>query len=333
MEESEALLWLSLCSALTAPQRRGWLEREGSARAAQRALARRGFRLDEQVWQRARKSKFIFRGGPDYPEELTCLHDPPDIVYYRGHFPHPDRPRIGVVGTRRATPQGMFQTARFSRALSERGLVVVSGLARGIDTAALKASLEVAGGFPLAVVACGLDLQYPLENRQLQRWIEAEGLVLSEYPPGSQPQRWHFPARNRLIAALSRLILVVEAPARSGALLTAQHAKSIGRDVLTLPGPLDHRNYQGNLGLLQDGAGLARQPRDVFDALKLSALYLDEYQAFFGTPQAWSERLGLGFEETLAYLALRELDGSVQRLDCGGVHWKGSVFRGSPSTM
>jgi DNA processing protein len=162
-------------------------------------------------------------------------------------------PTIALVGTREPSDYGKRWTRRISVALAQQGFTIVSGMAEGIDTEAHAACLE-AGGRTLAVLGTGVDIVYPPRNQRLYEQILQQGVVLSEYPTGTQPDRSHFPRRNRIIAGLSRAVLVLEAPTKSGALITASLANDYNRDVYVLPGSLDNPRSQGCLGLLSRGA-------------------------------------------------------------------------------
>jgi DNA processing protein len=194
---------------------------------------------------------------PGYPRLLWEIPDPPPVLYYRGSI-DPDEnqgiiPAIGLVGTREPSEYGKRWTRRISIALAQQGFTIISGMAEGIDTEAHQACLEV-GGRTLAILGTGVDLVYPPRNQQLYEQIVQQGLVLSEYPIGTKPDRAHFPRRNRIIAGMSRAVLVLEAPTKSGALITAHLANDYSRDVYVLPGSLDNPRSLGCLGLLSKGA-------------------------------------------------------------------------------
>ncbi len=197
-----------------------------------------------------------------YPRRLLAMEDPPAVLYYKGVLPDINGPVIGVVGTRHASLYGMKQARRMGYGLSHCGAVVVSGGAKGVDTEAMRGALL--GGSPVvAVLGCGVDVVYPAENRSLFRDVENRGCLISEYPPGTGPRSEHFPVRNRIISGLSLGVLVVEAPARSGALITAERALDQGRDVFALPANVDQPSGDGNLQLLRDGAILVRDPWEI----------------------------------------------------------------------
>ena len=174
-----------------------------------------------------------------YPARLRDIFDPPVLLYGKGSLPlFDEEAAIAVVGTRSCTPYGLRCAHRMGYELARQGAVVVSGMAKGIDGAAMRGALQ-AGGFTAAVLGGGVDVVYPAENRRLYEDIAATGVLLSEYPPGTEPLPGHFPVRNRIISGLSLAALVVEAPVRSGALITAHAALDQGRDVFAVPGPID----------------------------------------------------------------------------------------------
>ncbi|MEL6262967.1 MAG: DNA-processing protein DprA [Cyanobacteria bacterium J06626_6] len=192
----------------------------------------------------------------EYPALLLAINDPPPVLYYRGALRLNDIPHaltVGIVGTRRPSAYGKRWTQRLSRGLTNRGAVIVSGLAAGIDTEAHTSCLDH-NGLTVAVLGTGVDVVYPQRNGFLYQRIVAHGLVVSEYPDGIGPDKTHFPQRNRIIAGLSRAVLVAEAPARSGALITARLANDYCREVYALPCALDNQQGEGCLNLIQQGA-------------------------------------------------------------------------------
>jgi len=194
---------------------------------------------------------------PDYPRLLLEIPNFPVTLYYRGEVQSWENqgiaPSIGIVGTRDPSDYGRRWTRRLTTALVDRGFTIVSGLADGIDTEAHRACVE-RGGRTIAVMGTGVDVVYPQRNRDLYQQIVQTGLILSEYPKGTQPDRVHFPQRNRIIAGLCRATLVMEAPKKSGALITAQLANDYNREVYILPGSLDNPRSRGCLELLGQGA-------------------------------------------------------------------------------
>ena len=199
----------------------------------------------------------------EYPGRLQNIYDPPCPLYVKGRLPAIDEEAaVAVVGTRDCTPYGVACAEKLGYGLANGGAVVVSGLAKGIDAAASRGALR-AGGVTVGVVGNGLDVHYPYESRYLYEDIAAAGVLLSEYPPGTEPAKNHFPARNRILSGLSLAALVVEAPERSGALITAETALEQGRDVFAVPGPIDAPNSVGCNRLIRDGAGLVSDAWDI----------------------------------------------------------------------
>jgi DNA processing protein len=207
---------------------------------------------------RLRGIRWTSWAAEDYPPQLREIYDPPAVLFFRGTLPDPEKPLAAVVGTRRPSPAGAAQAYDLSRELGAAGLSVVSGLALGIDALAHRGNLE-GGAATFAVLGSGADEIYPLENRPLaKRILENGGAILSEYSPGTRPRKWHFPARNRIISGLARGTVVVEAPARSGALITARFALEQGRDLwVALAGVLSPRGA-GTAKLAEDGARVIR---------------------------------------------------------------------------
>jgi DNA processing protein len=195
----------------------------------------------------------------DYPRLLLEIPTPPPVLYYRG-TPEPQEnqgitPAVAIVGTRHPTEYGRRWTRKISTILTQSGFTIVSGMAAGIDTEAHQSCLQ-AGGRTIAVFGTGVDIVYPKDNRKLCQQVLQQGLILSEYPAGTQPNRRHFPSRNRIIAGLSRAIFVMEAGTKSGALITANIANEFCRDVYVLPGRLDDLQSHGCLKLINGGAGM-----------------------------------------------------------------------------
>lgn len=192
----------------------------------------------------------------EYPRRLQSIYDPPCLLYVKGRLPAFDEEAaIAAVGTRKCTPYGVACARRLGRELAASGAVVVTGLAKGVDAAATEGALR-AGGTVVGVTGNGLDVYYPYESRELYDDVAAAGALLSEYPPGTEPDGRHFPVRNRIMSGLSVAALVIEAPERSGALITARLALEQGRDVYAVPGPIDALASVGCNHLIRDGAGL-----------------------------------------------------------------------------
>ncbi len=216
-------------------------------------------------------ARLLTRADPAFPAPLGDLAEPPVVLYCKGTLPPSWERAVSVVGTRRADAVGERWARRLGRALAEAGVAVVSGLARGIDAAAHEGSLQ-GGGPTVAVLGAGLDCIYPPEHRGLAARIAEAGALLSEYPPGTVPEPANFPWRNRLIAALGRVTVVVQADLRSGALITAGHAADLGREVMAVPGDVDRARSRGTNSLLAAGAQVATGPEDVLVALGWTGL-------------------------------------------------------------
>ncbi|MBD0317154.1 MAG: DNA-protecting protein DprA [Thermoleophilia bacterium] len=213
----------------------------------------------------------VERARAGYPPLLAQLHDPPRRLYLRGRRTHILRETaVALVGARSCSPYGAQIARALARELAAAGLVVVSGLARGIDAEAHRGALD-ADGATIAVLGCGIDVDYPRRHAELVRRIVDRGLVVSEYPPGTEPAPWRFPARNRIIAGLCAATVVVEARARSGALITADLALELGRDVFAVPGEITASLSVGTNGLIRQGAAPLLSAEDVFVALGVEA--------------------------------------------------------------
>ncbi|HUF69541.1 MAG TPA: DNA-processing protein DprA [Longimicrobiales bacterium] len=201
---------------------------------------------------------------PHYPSALFDLHDAPPLIFARGDTGLLDRPAVAIVGTRACTEYGADVARSIADALARAGVVVVSGLAHGVDRHGHEAALD-AGGHTVAVIGCGIDVVYPHQHERLHDRIGRDGLLVSEFMPGEPALPHHFPRRNRIIAALSRAVVVVEAPARSGALITADHALDLGREVFAVPGPIGRRTSDGTNALIRDGATVVTTPTDIVE--------------------------------------------------------------------
>jgi DNA processing protein len=235
--------------------------------------------------------------SPRYPTLLRPIADPPPLLLVRGSVEVLQRPAVAIVGARAATRYGLGVARDLAAGLARNGVVVISGLARGIDAAAHAGALE-AGGVTVAVQACGPDITYPPEHRALADRIATSGAVVSELPPGRAPLAAHFPLRNRLISGLSLGVVVVEARPRSGSLITARHALDQGREVLAVPGPLTAPTSSGPNSLLRDGARPVIELADI-----LAAVGLDSVQIRPGPARmSGSETSSPGEERILALL-------------------------------
>ncbi len=215
---------------------------------------------------RANGVEIVARGAANYPRPLEDIPDPPALLFMHGTIKPCDALAIAIVGSRHATHYGLTQAERLAGSLARAGLTIISGLARGIDAAAHRGALA-AGGRTLAVLGSGVLNIYPPEHVELAQAVRAAGALISEAPPRAQPLSGAFPQRNRIISGMSLGVLVVEASARSGALITARHANEQGRDVFAVPGRIDSRMSQGCHRLIRDGAKLVESPDDILDEL------------------------------------------------------------------
>ncbi|NLW07436.1 MAG: DNA-protecting protein DprA [Clostridia bacterium] len=197
-----------------------------------------------------------------YPAELKRIYDPPPVLYWRGSCLPQEGLKIAIVGTRRATAYGLKVARSLACDLARAGVGVVSGVARGIDASAHRGAIE-GGGLTWGVLGCGVDIIYPREHRELYQQIMKQGAIISEFPPGTPPDAGHFPARNRIISGLTNGTLVVEAAARSGALITANLALEQDRDVFAVPGPITSRYSQGSNSLIKEGARVVTGVEDI----------------------------------------------------------------------
>jgi DNA processing protein len=222
------------------------------------SAARSQIHPEQLLEQHSKKNPHFWTlADADYPRLLLEIPSPPPVLYYRGLVEAQEnqgiKPMVSIVGTRNPTEYGKRWTRKISAALAQHGFTVVSGMAAGIDTEAHRGCLN-AGGRTIAVLGTGVDMIYPPSNKPLYEQIQQQGLVLSEYPAGTKPNRAHFPQRNRIVAGLCRAVLVMEAPTKSGALITAYQANEFCRDVYVLPGRLDDEQSVGCLGLLSRGS-------------------------------------------------------------------------------
>ena len=208
----------------------------------------------------------IARGDKNYPVRLNDLYDPPACLYISGDVGLLNKPMIAIVGSRNASAQGLKNAQSFAKAISATGVVVISGLAKGVDGAAHRATLHL-GANTLAVCGTGLDIVYPKEHWELANAISKQGLLVSEFPQGVGPKAFHFPRRNRIIAALSLGVVAIEAAQRSGSLITAYLAAELGREIFALPGPIHDPLFAGCHQLIQQGAKLVRNPKEVLEEL------------------------------------------------------------------
>lgn len=272
----------------------------------------------------------------NYPRRLIEIDQPPPVLYYLGELKESDQWAVAIVGTRRVTAYGRQVAEEIARGLARNGITVISGLARGIDSIAHQASLE-SGGRTLAVLGSGVDQIYPPEHRKLAQQIIAQGAVISDYPPGTPPESANFPPRNRIISGLAQAVVVVEAGQKSGALITAAFAAQQGRPVFAVPGQLYAPQSIGPNKLIQNGAYIYTELKDILETLQLD--FIEQYQtARYVLPSDKTEaklytllgrdpihvdeirRLSnMPIEQVSATLTIMELKGLVRQV--GGMHY------------
>jgi DNA processing protein len=286
--------------------------------------------------------RMLCRHSRGYPPLLLELADPPAVLFARGQIAAlaglDDEPAVAIVGTRRPSPYGREVAYSLGRGLGAARVPVVSGLALGIDATAHRGCLD-GGGVPIAVLACGPDIVYPRRHLGLYQRVAETGVVVSELPPGTRPFRWSFPARNRIMAGLARMTVVVEAADPSGSLITSDFAKDLGRSVAAVPGRITSRFSRGTNGLLRDGAIPITAPEDVLDELfgvgvrrvpqaggdrsvpappDAALRSVLEAAERMGSVAAIADETGLGTGETRAALGRLEAEGYLVRRDLGG---------------
>lgn len=295
---------------------------EGLVRRLSRVLEQG---LGEREAERCRELgiRLVAPEEPDAPVGLGHLHRPPLLLAVRGRWPPPED-TLAVVGARAASAYGCHVARALGRLAVRCGWVVASGLARGVDRHVLEACHD-RGGWGLAVLGTGLDVAYPRQNRALQDALARGGTVVSEFALGTRPDRWTFPRRNRILAALARAVVVVEAGPRSGALITAQHGLELGRDVFAVPGPIDGEASRGCNRLLADGATplwdldvfaeLLRENRESTAAVRPQAdPLLASLERSPATADELAGQLGEPVSTVRARLLALELEGAVERL-------------------
>lgn len=234
--------------------------------------ARKTLDLSEELDRLARAGVEVLTwDSPGYPINLRNIHDPPPVLYLKGELTPEDDWAVAVVGTRRASVYGKEAARQLATDLVRNGVTVVSGLAAGIDSVAHQAALD-SGGRTIAVLGSGVDVVYPEQNQRLADQIARQGALVSEYPLGTRPERSNFPPRNRIISGLALGVIVAEAGARSGALITADFAAEQGRDVFAVPGSIFQRSCEGANRLIQDGARPVLSVADVLEELNLAQI-------------------------------------------------------------
>jgi DNA processing protein len=297
--------------------------------------AQRGAAVDATLaWLEGPANFVITLADTQYPPALLQAPDPPALLYAKGNLHLLSRPAVAIVGSRNATAQGLANAEQFARALSGAGITVISGLALGIDGAAHRGGLAGAGS-TIAITGTGQDIVYPSKHRDLAHEIARQGLILSEFALGTKPLSGHFPRRNRLLAGLSRGVLVVEAATQSGSLITARLAGDLGREVLAIPGSIHSPQSRGCHQLIKQGAKLVESAQDVIEELRLDAAPIEQsprtaspleqelatlLAALGHEPtdlDTLAARTSLAPQELLARLTALELEGGVARLPAG----------------
>ena len=294
------------------------------SQSALEALGDKDIKESEEILSKCAKKKIHILTWQDarYPAALKNISDPPMILYYRGTLPDFNgNPLIGVVGTRKASAYGLKLAETISRQIARCGGIVVSGMAEGIDAMATRGALNTQNPV-VGVLGCGVDVLYPRCNRELFLKMERNGCLISEYPPETKPSKWNFPRRNRIISGLSCGVLVVEAPLKSGALITARQALDQGRDVFVTPGNVGVASCEGSNALLRDGAILVTSGWDVLceyvgrypDKIKQAPIPSDKKDIDNAAPQPYiDQELNAAGSAEEAILAL--LDQGEQLID------------------
>ena len=221
------------------------------------------------AWLEGEEHHLVALGDPSYPASLLTIHDPPLLLYVHGGLHHLARPALSIVGSRSATAGGLDNARAFARHLAQEGWCIVSGLASGIDTAAHEGALQAGPdrGSTVAILGTGIDIVYPARNRALAHEIAEHGALVSEFPLGTRAIHYQFPKRNRLVAGMSRGVLVVEAAKQSGSLITARLASEMGREVFAIPGSIHSPLSRGCHALIRQGAKLVESAEDIRDEL------------------------------------------------------------------
>ena len=261
-------------------------------------------------------------GSSDYPQLLSEISDPPACLWARGDRAAFAQIGVAVIGARYASQEGLAAAHEIAFDLARAGIVVISGLARGVDSAAHRGALD-AGGRTIAVLGTGIDVVYPAENAELSEMIAASGLLVTEFSLGSAPEDWHFPRRNRIISGLSKAVVVVEAKEKSGSLITARLAADQGRDVMAVPGTFVGGRNRGANALLRDGAKLVESAVDILQELGLDDSLArrspkgEGGQVVEFTVDEIAQQLKIPAGEALARLLEWELTGEVRRIGSG----------------
>ena len=256
----------------------------------------------QQSYENAKSKgiKMICREAEEFPKRLRSIFLPPLMLYYYGELPKDDIPSLAVIGARNCSVYGKEIAASFSGCLAASGIQIISGMARGIDSAAQRNAINERGR-AYAVLGSGVDVCYPRENKLLYNRLQEVGGVISEELPGTQPLSWNFPKRNRIISGLSDAVLVVEARENSGSLITVSHALEQGKDIYAVPGNIYEKLAEGTNCLIQEGAYLVRAPEDILTG------FLEKYVGFFGQSQEKNknfEKILLASREKIVYACL-----------------------------
>ena len=267
-------------------------------------------------------------GEKGYPELLSQIQLPPEVLFTRGQYLAEDALAVAIVGARTPTPYGIWASEKLALGLARRGITVVSGMARGIDTAAHKAALA-AGGRTIGVLGCGLDVDYPRGSSDLRRQISRRGVLVTEFKNGTLPNPYNFPQRNRIISGLCLAVVVIEAGTKSGSLITARWALDQGREVMAVPGRIDSRMSDGPNSLIEDGALPVSDPEDIVLALGIETPdplndHAGEASDFIRELAGGAKRLeelarssGRCVSDTMAELTRLEIQGTVKKVAGG----------------
>ncbi len=324
MEKKDYILWFCCLEKIGFQKKRKLMEYYHSAenifKAKEKELSKLGilekkeqeFLLEYQkeqvivsLWQLLKDTKISFCtiDEPQYPYKLLKIYDPPYGLFYKGKLPNVNQISLAVIGARACSNYGKEQSYYFAKQLAEKNVQIISGLARGVDGFAHSGAIAATKGKTFAVMGCGVDIIYPPEHERLYQEILLEGGILSEYPPGTMPYRWNFPQRNRIISGLSNGVLIIEARAKSGSLITADSALEQGRDVFSLPGRAKDPLSVGTNKLIKQGAELVDSPEDI----------LNFYQINF-TDKIEKKNLSLARIEEIVYSSLGFEEKHLDRL-------------------
>lgn len=266
-------------------------------------------RADEELVLIEKYGITLIRCDQDtYPHHLKHIYAPPPLLYVKGSFNDHDMVSIAIVGTRRPSSYGLALAQQFARELAERGITIVSGLAYGIDTAAHRGALHVPQGRTIAVVGSGLASVYPTENTKLSETIAERGVVISELPMNTHPDKSTFPLRNRIISGISCGVLVIEAGEKSGALITAQHALEQGKDVFAVPGNITNPRTHGVHALIKDGAKLVTTTADILDEIEIYTHTPRRKKDLLVFEEIAKKTMGCSDEETKVVTLLQQED-------------------------